>query len=279
MNKKITASLISLGLVLSVCFVMAEAEDLSETKTISFTKDVVVKRYKQGEVKAEPYTVIKGDNLWEILVKKYGIKDRQFYFFCRITKSLNPAIENAHKIVPDQILLIPFEYVPHFGIPKEYKTALLAILSAPSSQVHTEEYTFSEGEHLAQVLRDMYDIPDELIFNRYLNLVKKLNPDLRDLNRVNPDQKIILPSLPSSTLPPEEEVKPETVLREEPSPEAAQTEEVPVIEEATTMEEAAVVEEPPAGEVTKGEAIDEKKVEPVYRDPRFRKISRPDSGR
>jgi len=39
------------------------------------------------------------------------------------------------------------------------------------------------------------------------------------------------------------------------------------------MKEAAVVEEPPAGEVTKGEAIDEKKVEPVYRDPRFRKIA------
>jgi len=268
MNKKITVALISLGLFLSVCFVMAETEELSETKTISFTKDVVVKRYKKGEVKAEPYTVVKGDNLWKILVKKYGIKERQFYFFCRITKSLNPGIENAHKIAPDQIFLIPFEYVAHFNVPDEGdNTVLLDILSAPSSQVQTEEYTFSEGEHLAQVLRDMYDIPDELIFDRYLNLVKKLNPDLQDLNQVKPDQKIILPSLASSTLPPEE-VKPEPVLSEEPPAEAAQTEEVPVIEEATAMGET-----PSAEEVTKGEAFAETKAEPVYRDPRFRKIA------
>lgn len=264
MNKKITVSLISLGLFLSVCFVMADTEELSETKTISFTKDVVVKRYKKGEVKAEPYTVVKGDNLWKILVKKYGIKERQFYFFCRITKSLNPGIENAHKIAPDQIFLIPFKYVVHFNVPEEgYNTVLLDILSAPPSQVHTEEYIFSEGEHLAQVLRDMYDIPDELIFDRYLNLVKKLNPDLQDLNQVKPDQKIILPSLASSTLPPEEKVKPEEAI----------TAEKVQKEEAAVAEEIPSIVQVPEEEGIKGEVLAEKKIEPVYRDPRFRKIA------
>ena len=119
MNRKIVISLISLEFCLFVCLTRVFSEETSRTGTISFTKNVVVKKYKMGEVQAEPYTVEKKDSLWKILINKYGIKERQFYFFCRITKSLNPDLKNAHKLVPDQVLLIPFKYVAHFNIPEE----------------------------------------------------------------------------------------------------------------------------------------------------------------
>ena len=95
------------------------AQEVSETKSLSFTKNVVVKKYKQGEVHAEPYRVQEEDTLWKILIDGYGVKDNQFYFFCRITKSLNPDLKDADQLVPDQMLLIPFKYITHFNIPQD----------------------------------------------------------------------------------------------------------------------------------------------------------------
>jgi len=243
MNRRILIPLTSLVLFFFVCYGSIFSEEISETKTIAFTKNVVVKKYKMGEVQAEPYTVKKGDSLWKILIYSYGIKERQFYFFCRITKSMNPDLKNAHEIVPNQKLLIPFKYITHFKIPKEeFKSVLLSFLSSHYSEIPTEEYIFSKGEHVAQVLRDMYNIPDDVIFNRYLKLVKTLNPDIEDINLVKPDQKIILPSFASYQI----------LSKEELFTERAPVEEVSAIEELSS----------------------EKKTETVYVDPRFIKIAR-----
>ncbi len=190
--------------------------EVSETKSIAFTKNVVVKKYKQGEVHAEPYTVQEEDTLWKILIDGYGVKDNQFYFFCRITKSLNPDLKDADQLVPDQVLLIPYKYITHFNIPTEtMRTVVRNVLSANISQITTEDHTVSEGEHLAQVLRDMYNIPDDLIFDEYLDLVKKLNPGLEDVNLVTPNQKIVLPSVAAYQLSPRVEEPPEETIQEE----------------------------------------------------------------
>ncbi|MDX1779381.1 MAG: LysM domain-containing protein, partial [Thermodesulfobacteriota bacterium] len=172
------------------------SEEASETKSIAFTKNVVVKKYKQGEVHAEPYTVQENDTLWKILVEGYGVKDNQFYFFCRITKSLNPDLKDADQLVPDQLLLIPYKYITHFNIPEDTMRAVIrSVLSMNVSQIATEDHTVSKGEHLAQVLRDMYNIPDDLIFDEYLELVKRLNPELEDVDLVVPNQRVTLPSV------------------------------------------------------------------------------------
>ena len=272
MNRRIVIPLTSLVLFLFICFSDIFSQEVSDTKTIAFTKNVVVKKYKMGDVQAEPYTVKRGDNLWVILVKNYGIKDRQFYFFCRITKSLNPKLKNADEIVPGQVLLVPFKYVPHFEVEKEvFRSVLLDVLSSQSSEMPTEEYTFSKGEHLAQVLRDMYSVPDDLIFNKYLEVVKQLNPDMDDIDLVQPEQKIILPSITSYLEDSGEEVKPEEVLAEEVAPSEEVAEEVE-IEEVAAQEE--VAEEAQTEVPVQEEVEVEKKVEPVYIDPRFRKIAK-----
>jgi hypothetical protein len=299
MNGRIVIPLTSLVLFLFICFGDIFSQEVSDTKTIAFTKNVVVKRYKMGEVQAEPYTVKRGDSLWVILVNNYGIRNRQFYFFCRITKSLNPKLRNAHEIVPGQVLLIPFKYVPHFEIEKEgFRSVLLDVLSSRSPEMSTEEYTFSKGEHLAQVLRDMYHVPDDLIFNKYLDVVKQLNPDMDDFDLVKPEQKIILPSI-ASYLKAAEEIQTEEVpaqeeIAEENQPEEevvaaeevegeTKTEEVPaqeeVAEEDQPEEEVAAAEEfaeekrPEEGPAQK-EVVVEEKVEPVYSDPRFKKVAK-----
>ncbi len=296
MNRRIVIPLTSLVLFLFICFSDILSQEVSDTKTIAFTKNVVVKKYKMGDVQAEPYTVERGDNLWVILVKNYGVKNRQFYFFCKITKSLNPKLRNVHEIVPGQVLLIPFKYVPHFEVDKEgFRSVLLDVLSSQSSEMPTEEYTFSKGEHMAQVLRDMYNVPDDLIFNKYLEMVERLNPDMDDIDFVKPEQKIILPSITSYLEDSGEEVKPEEVLVKESvteevqaeSPaqeevaEEAEAEDAPAQEEVVVEAEAEevaaqeeVAEEAQTEVPVQEEIVVEKKVEPVYIDPRFRKIAK-----
>ncbi|MCK5421154.1 MAG: hypothetical protein KAJ08_03275, partial [Deltaproteobacteria bacterium] len=41
-----------------------------------------------------------------------------------------------------------------------------------------EEHVLMPGEYLVNVLRNTYNIPDHLIFNEYLNLIKEINPDI-----------------------------------------------------------------------------------------------------
>ena len=189
-----TSGLMSVLIFSAVTF--GGAEEVSDTQSMSFTKNIIVKQYKSGEVQAEPYTVKNKDTLWSILVKGYGIQGRQFFFFCRMTKSLNPDLKDADHLEPDQLLLIPYKYIPHFTVPEDIlRPSASSLLASRADQIPTEEYAFSEGEHLAQVLRDMYNIPDDLIFDEYLEIVKKLNPEIEDVNLVKAGQKIRLPSV------------------------------------------------------------------------------------
>ncbi len=255
------------------------AQEVSETKSLSFTKNVVVKKYKQGEVHAEPYRVQEEDTLWKILIDGYGVKDSQFYFFCRITKSLNPDLKDADQLVPDQLLLIPYKYITHFNIPTDtMRTVVRNILSANISQMSTEDHTISEGEHLAQVLRDMYNIPDDLIFDEYLDLVKKLNPRIEDVNLVTPNQKIVLPSVAAYQLSPRVQEVPEDIVQEELAKVDVGTKEV-IENEVVTKE--VVREEPVTKKDLSQESLAAEKLQttntkasPDAEDPRFKTLAR-----
>ena len=60
-----------------------------------------------------------------------------------------------------------------------------------------EECVLMPGEHLVNILRNTYNIPNHLIFNEYLNLIKEINPDIRDINNIKDYQTILIPlSLP-----------------------------------------------------------------------------------
>jgi|GEM_PF-6977456 len=60
------------------------------------------------------------------------------------------------------------------------------------------KHTLTPGEHLIDVLRTTYKVPDNLIFNEYLNLIKELNPELENLNSLPDHQTILIPlTLPS----------------------------------------------------------------------------------
>jgi hypothetical protein len=56
-----------------------------------------------------------------------------------------------------------------------------------------EEHVLMPGEYLVNVLRNTYNIPDHLIFNEYLNLIKEINPDIKDINNIKDYQTLLIP--------------------------------------------------------------------------------------
>ena len=72
----------------------------------------------------------------------------------------------------------------------------------------------------------MYNIPDDLIFDQYLDLVKKLNPALEDMNLVKPDQTIELPSVAAYQLSPRLTETSEQIVQEEDTKEVVREEPV-----------------------------------------------------
>jgi hypothetical protein len=146
------------------------------------------------------------------------------------------------------------------------RSVIRSVLSAQSSQVPTEDHTISKGEHLAQVLRDMYNIPDDLIFNQYLKVVKKLNPSLNDVNLVRPDQKIVLPSIAAFQLSPRAEAIAGKKIQEQ-SAEAEKSPRKSVAPEKTATQLS------PRAEDEREEGPRDKKGAPVFVDPPFKKIA------
>ncbi len=61
--------------------------------------------------------------------------------------------------------------------------------------VAPDEYVIKQGEHLARILRRVYGVPDELIFHEYMELIKKMNPEINDPNYVRAGQKLKLPDI------------------------------------------------------------------------------------
>jgi len=59
-------------------------------------------------------------------------------------------------------------------------------------QVYTEAHTVKRGDHLWKILRDRYKIEDSKI-SFFCKVAKFINPDIKDVNKLYPDQDIMIP--------------------------------------------------------------------------------------
>ncbi len=149
-----------------------------------FKKSVVVKKIDQGQAHAEQHAIQKGEHLWKILREQYKMSDSSINFFCKIARAVNPDIADLNVLTPDQNILLPFKYIPGDG--SDNRTIM----------IDTQDYRHAvkRGEHLGQILRTRFSLPDAVIFNRITkHLIQEANPDIADLNLIEPGQSITVP--------------------------------------------------------------------------------------
>jgi hypothetical protein len=104
-------------------------------------------------------------------------------------------------IYPGQKIVIPLVITPLDGelrvAEEDIESSLEASREVPVTpeeikDLELENYTIKPDDALIRVINSRYDISERELYN-YLQLVKRLNPSIEDLNLVHPGQKVKLP--------------------------------------------------------------------------------------
>lgn len=239
----------ALAVFLPIQYSPAAAQD--ETGTLSpqgpephlvFKKSVVVKEYAEGRAHTEQHVIKKGEHLWKILREQYRMSDTSINFFCKIARAVNPEIEDLNVLQPSQNILLPFKFIPGDG--SDNSTIMI--------QTQDYRHIVKPNEHLGQILRTQFNLPDDVIFNRITkSLIQDANPDIVDLNHISPGQSITVPrevfamqQFIAHDVLPEQRLR-QPVPLPQPEPEAAMPE-TPVPE----AELARAIDEPPPQEMS-----------------------------
>ncbi|MBW2631035.1 MAG: LysM peptidoglycan-binding domain-containing protein [Deltaproteobacteria bacterium] len=154
-----------------------------DTAYISF-KRVGVSRHQ-----SDTYIVKKNEWLLNIIQKKYDVSKREAYRILKLVKRFNPELRNMNVIYPGQKLLLPRK-----------RSSETAAAAHPSSGVLSDEkkekvilkYVVKRGDSISGIIYRKFGNSRGEIY-RILGLVKRLNPRVRDLDRIYPGQTLFLP--------------------------------------------------------------------------------------
>ena len=201
-DKKVEALKVALAMVfvggvvmMAVSFALAQ-EEKTYTITLQKTAGIAqqVREVGNKKVLAEPHKVKEGEHIWQILREKGLLKGGNLPLLLSTLKELNSSLRDLDLIHPGQEILIPLKIVPIKGIaPLTRRPAHVKATIVELGGMKLENYTIQPGDSVIKVIMGKYNLPPARLYTEYLQLVRKLNPDIKDLNRVYPGQKIRLP--------------------------------------------------------------------------------------
>jgi hypothetical protein len=169
-----------------------------ETYSISLVQtaeaDKEIHEIEGRKVLTETYTVQGGDHLWQLLRERGLLEKRELPELLAVLKRLNSAFSNLDLIHPGEKIVIPLTLAPVKGLvatrPKE---PAKPISLGELQDLKLENYTVRPGDSLIQVVKSRYGLEDRQITPEYLDQIRRLNPEIPDLNLVYPNQVVRLP--------------------------------------------------------------------------------------
>lgn len=136
------------------------------------------------------YVVREGDTLRRILMEVYNAREGDLPFLYRQFRLLNPNVSSLDNILIGTKVRIPL--VGSVLAASEEKKNPPAVRV---KEVTPDEYVIRQGEHLAKILRDIYGIPDDVVYRQYIDLILKLNPQITNPDRILAGQRLRLPQV------------------------------------------------------------------------------------
>ncbi|HVN71432.1 MAG TPA: LysM peptidoglycan-binding domain-containing protein, partial [Desulfomonilia bacterium] len=135
------------------------------------------------------------DTLRSILIDVYKAREEDLPSLYRRFRQENPSIADPDYLPTGTKITVPLtgEAKTDQAAPKKPQPQTIQELQV--KQVATNEYVIKQGEYLAKILRRVYGVSDDLIFHKYLDLVKQLNPEISDPNLIQAGQKLRLPDV------------------------------------------------------------------------------------
>jgi hypothetical protein len=178
-----------------------EKQEKEKTYSISLVKTAEVEKeiYEVDDKKVltRTLTIQKGDWIWKILRKEGLLKSRNPAELLSLLKKLNKSFQNLDLIMPGEKIIIPLKIAPIEGtlaLKSPSKKEITPI--SDLKDVDFENYTVKPDDSLLKVVRGRYNVPPDELYGKYLELAKKLNPSISDLNTLYPGQIIRLPIYP-----------------------------------------------------------------------------------
>ena len=141
------------------------------------------------KVLTQEYTVQEGDHVWQLFRERGLLQKRDLPELLSVLKKMNKSLENIDLIHPGQKIIIPLKIAPIAGTPMQEETVRVADIK----DLDFRDYTVQKDDSVLKVIRGMYRIPEDDLYKDYLQLVRKMNPDIKDLDTVYPGQSIRLP--------------------------------------------------------------------------------------
>lgn len=179
-------------------FVGAAASKEEKTYSITLTRTADagerIQELDGKRVLSETHVVQKGDYLWKVLRDRGLLDERNLPEILTVLKQLNPSLQNLDLIHPGEKIAIPLKIVPVTGAGAlagrgpEVETSVQEL-----KEKDLQYYTVRPGDSLSKVVMDFYRMPSGHLYGDYLGLVRKLNPEIKDINAIYPGQKIRLP--------------------------------------------------------------------------------------
>ena len=168
-----------------------------DTAHLSFKKTAVL------EEKPGTYIVKKDEWIFDIIRKKFGGSDKKILKILEQVKHLNPEIKDLHRICPGQKLLLPGKDAPLETDLASKKTSQKHASLKKNSSVKKEavsKYVVKEGESLSDIIQNELKASRDDIY-QILWTVKRLNPNIENLNRIYKGQKLLLPLIKKDISP------------------------------------------------------------------------------
>ncbi|HOP48809.1 MAG TPA: LysM peptidoglycan-binding domain-containing protein [Desulfobacteraceae bacterium] len=175
------------------------AQENEQTYSIDLVKTPETEKqihlFDNKKILSEVYTVQKGEWIVKVLRKKGLLEQYKIHELLAMFKKLNKSMENLDMIYPGEKIIVPIKIVP-IGIKSENKSVSLKEENLNPSKlkgINFDNYTVKPGDELIKIINGRYKMPQKHIYNEYLNLVKQLNPSIKNPDKIYVGQKIRLP--------------------------------------------------------------------------------------
>jgi hypothetical protein len=173
-----------------------ETYDITLTQTADAPKKgkQQTREIDDKKVLTEVYKVQDGDHIWQLFRERGLLQKRNLPELIAILKKLNASLANMDLIHPGETILIPLTIAPAKGSGTAAQKNPDAVISLEDiKKLDLEHYTVKPGDNLVKIITSLYDVPAKDINEEYLELVKKMNPSIGNVNRIFPNQRIRLP--------------------------------------------------------------------------------------
>ena len=163
-------------------------------------KTYIIKYDKGWDILCEPYIVQRNDWVFKLFKQKGEISHKHFPEFINIFKRLNPHIRNIDRIRPGQCILIPLKKLNKDTLPDQSSGIVtipfVAISTLPEIvKPLSTEHIVQEGEFISRIIARGYGSYGTKPYKERIALFKLINPDVVNLDRIYPGQKLYIPDI------------------------------------------------------------------------------------